>query len=149
MGDTFIISGLTAKRAEVSGIIADLEKRIAQHRADLVHIDAVLRLYAPEVEPETIAPKAVRRRNDWFKPGELARMVLDILRVAQAPLTVKQITAEAMQRRGLDPNDARTAQLVGKLAHNAVTRQAKGLVERVEDGKVAAWRVAGQSVTAS
>jgi hypothetical protein len=141
MGDTFIISGLTAKRAELSGIIADPEKRIAQHRADLVHIDAVLRLYAPEVEPETIAPKAVRRRNDWFKPGELARMVLDILRVAPAPLTVKQITVEAMQRRGLDPNDARTVQLVGKLVHNAVTRQAKDLVERVEDGKVTMWKV--------
>jgi hypothetical protein len=27
------------------GIIADLDKRIAQHRADLGHVDAVLRLY--------------------------------------------------------------------------------------------------------
>ena len=67
MGDIILISGLTAKRAELSGVIADLEKRIAQHRADLVHIDAVLRLYAPEVEPEAIAPKAVRRRNDCLR----------------------------------------------------------------------------------
>jgi hypothetical protein len=143
MGDTFIISGLTSKRAEVSGIIADLEKRIAQHRADLVHIDAVLRIYAPEVEPETIAPKAVRKRNDWFKPGELSRMVLDILRIAPAPMTGKEIAAEVMQRRGLDTGDARTAYLVGKLVHNAVTRQTKGLVGRVEDGKAAAWMVSG------
>lgn len=143
MGDTYLITGLTAKRAEVSGIIADLEKRIAQHRADLVHIDAVLRLYAPEVKPESIAPKAVRKRNDWFKPGELSRMVLDILRVAPAPMTGREIAAEVMQRRGLDAGDARTAHLVGKLVHNAVTRQAADLVEKVMDGKVAAWRVAG------
>lgn len=142
MGDTYLITGLTAKRAEVSGIIADLEKRIAQHRADLVHIDAVLRLYAPEVVPESIAPKAVRKRNDWFKPGELSRMVLDILRIAPAPMTGREIAAEVMQRRGIDAGDARTANLVGKLVHNAVTRQAADLVERVEDGKVAAWRVA-------
>lgn len=142
MGDTYLIAGLTTKRAEVSGVIADLEKRIAQHRADLVHIDAVLRLYAPEVAPESIAPKAVRKRNDWFKPGELARMVLDILRVAPAPMTGKEIAAEVMQRRGLDAGDARTAHLVGKLVHNAVTRQAADLVEKVTDGKVAALRVA-------
>ena len=97
MGDTYVISGLTSKRAEVSGMIADLEKRIAQHRADLVHIDAVLRLYAPEAEPESIAPKAVRKRNDWFKPGELARMVLDVLRVAPAPLQVREIAVKVME----------------------------------------------------
>ncbi|HEY0833646.1 MAG TPA: hypothetical protein VGE72_07015 [Azospirillum sp.] len=143
MGDTFIISGLTAKRAELSGIIADLEKRAAQRRADLVHLDATLRLFAPDVVPEDIAPKAVRKRNDWFKPGELSRMVLDILRVAPAPMTVKEIAAEIMRRRSIDAGDARTAQLVGKLVHNAVTRQAADLVEKVTDEKVAAWRVAG------
>lgn len=142
MGDTYLITGLTAKRAEVSGIIADLEKRIAQHRADLVHIDAVLRLYAPEVEPESIAPKAVRKRNDWFKPGELSRMVLNILRVASAPMTGREIAVQVMQRRGLDAGDARTAHLVGKLVHNVCTRHAADLVERAGDGRVAAWRVA-------
>lgn len=141
MGDTYVISGLTSKRAEVSGIIADLERRIAQHRADLVHIDAVLRLYAPEVEPESIAPKAVRKRNDWFKPGELARMVLDVLRVAPAPMQVREIAVKVMEACGFDTTDARTVQLVGKLVHNAVTRQAADLVERVTEGKVTAWRV--------
>jgi hypothetical protein len=61
-----------------------LEKAV-QHRADFAHIDAVLRMCAPDVVPEEIAPKAVRKRNDWFKPGELARMVLDVLRIAPAP----------------------------------------------------------------
>lgn len=117
MGDTYLISGLTAKRAEVSGIIADLEKRIAQHRADLVHIDAVLRLCAPHVVPEEIAPKAVRKRNDWFKPGELARMVLDVLRIAPAPMIVRDIAVEVMQRRGLNTTDVRTGKLVTKLVH--------------------------------
>lgn len=141
MGDTYLISGLTTKRAELSGIIADLEKRVSQHRADLVHIDAVLRLYAPEVELESIAPKAVRKRNDWFKPGELARMVLDVLRIASAPMTVRDIAVEVMQRRGMDATDARAGKLVAKLVHNAVTRQASDLVEWVGEGQVAAWKV--------
>ncbi len=141
MGNTYLISGLTAKRAEVSGIIADLEKRIAQHRADLVHIDAVLRLCAPDVVPEEIAPKAVRKRNDWFKPGELSRMVLDVLRIAPAPMTARDIAVEVMQRRGLDTTDARTGKLVTKLVHNAVTRQAADLVTRESKGNTSVWRL--------
>ena len=82
MADTHVISALREKRAEVSGLIAALEQRIVQHRAELVHVDAVLRLYAPALEPDSIAPKAVRRRNDWFTPGELARLVLYVLRIA-------------------------------------------------------------------
>jgi hypothetical protein len=78
-----------AKRSEVAGLIADLERMTAPQRADLVHVDAVLRLYAPELEPDCIPSRAVRRRNGWFQPGELVRMVLDILRVAPAPLPTR------------------------------------------------------------
>ncbi len=141
MADTHVISALREKRAEVSGLIAALEQRIVQHRADLVHVDAVLRLYAPTLEPDSIAPKAVRRRNDWFTPGELARLVLDVLRIAPTALTMREITVAVMQRRGLDPDDGRSVHLMGKLVSNAVSRQAADLVERVADGKTSAWRV--------
>ena len=74
MAEPHVVAALKDKRAELSGNIADLEKRIGQHRADLLHVDAVLRLFAPEFEPATIPPRAVRRPNSWFKPGELARL---------------------------------------------------------------------------
>ena len=85
MAEPHVVTALRDKRAELSGTIADLEKRIGRHRADLQHVDAVLRLFAPDLEPEAIAPKAVRRSNEWFRPGELARMVLDILRAGEDP----------------------------------------------------------------
>lgn len=141
MATSHVVSVLQEKRAEVSGVIAELERRIAQHRADLVHVDAVLRLYVPELAPESIAPKAVRRRNGWFKPGELSRLVLDVLRMASAAMTIRDIAAAVMTRRGLDPTDERTAHLVRKVVHNAVTRQAADLVEKVSDGRTVAWRV--------
>src|SRR3954449_13624413 len=106
MVEPHVVAALKDKRAELSGSIADLEKRIGQHRADLLHadllhVDAVLRLFAPEFEPSTILPRAVRRPNSWFKPGELARLVLDVLRTAPAALTVREITMQIMERRGL------------------------------------------------
>ena len=68
-------------------------------------------------------------------------MVLDILRVAPAPLSIKEITTQVMVRRGLDPHDARTAEQVRKLVSNALTRQDAGLVERIADGPAVTWRV--------
>jgi hypothetical protein len=141
MAEPHVVAALKDKRAELSGSIADLEKRIGQHRADLLHVDAVLRLFVPEFEPTTIPPRAVRRPNSWFKPGELARLVLEVLRTAPAALTVREITAQIMEHRELDPQDARTAELLRKLVRNAVNRQAADLVERVEDGILVRWRV--------
>ena len=51
-GDTFVISGLKEQRSAVAGRIIDLRREIDKLQADLVHIDAVLRLY--DVEPEDI-----------------------------------------------------------------------------------------------
>ena len=141
MAEAHVVATLKDKRAELSGGIADLEKRIGQHRADLLHVDAVLRLFAPDLEPAAILPKAVRRLSGWFRPGELARMVLDVLRTAPAPLSIREITAQVMERRGLDPQDGRMAELLRKLVRNAVNRQAADLVERVEDGTLVRWRV--------
>src|SRR3954464_14477522 len=94
MAEAHVVAALKDKRAELSGSIADLEKRISQHRADLLHVDAVLRLFAPELEPSTILPRAGRRPNSWFKPGELARLVLEVLRTAPAALSVRDITGQ-------------------------------------------------------
>jgi hypothetical protein len=50
MAGSHVVSALVAKRSDVAGLIADLERKAALQRADLVHVDAVLRLYAPELE---------------------------------------------------------------------------------------------------
>src|SRR3954467_3916061 len=141
MAEAHVVAALKDKRAELSGDIADLEKRIGQHRADLLHVDAVLRLFAPEFEPATIPPRAVRRPNSWFRPGELARLLLEVLRTAPAALTLPAITLQVMERRGFDPQDARTTELLRKLVSNALNRQAADLVERIQDGVLVSWRV--------
>src|SRR4029079_16201922 len=100
MAEAHVVAALKDKRAELSGGIADLEKRIGQHRADLLHVNAVLRLFAPEFESATIPSKAGLQPSGWFRPGELARLVLDVLRTAPAPLSIREITAQVMERRG-------------------------------------------------
>jgi hypothetical protein len=54
MAESHVVSALVNKRAEITGVIARAEQLLGQFRADLVHLDATLRLFAPELEPKTI-----------------------------------------------------------------------------------------------
>jgi hypothetical protein len=59
---------------------------VAQLRADLVHLDATLRLFDPKAEPEAIPVRRPYRRRRWFSDGELPRRILSTMRTAPAPL---------------------------------------------------------------
>ena len=49
-----VIAALIAKRAELAGIIDQLQRQLGQYRADLTHIDGVLRVLAADLDPEAI-----------------------------------------------------------------------------------------------
>jgi hypothetical protein len=57
MADTRVVSALRLKRAEISGHIHDLEKRIARQRANLANLDATIKLFSPGANPDAIPAK--------------------------------------------------------------------------------------------
>ena len=86
MAESQVVSALVSKRAEIAGLIARTERQLGQFRADLVHLDATLRLFAPGLEPKTIPAKRIQQADLWFEHGELPRRVIDALRGAGAPI---------------------------------------------------------------
>ena len=105
MAESHVVSALVDKRAELAGQIVRIEQQLGQFRADLIHIDATIRLFAPTLEPETIKAKMIRRRNDRFEPGEVKRRVLDTLRRSDQPMAASGLVRVVMSERGLDPAD--------------------------------------------
>lgn len=105
MAESHVVSALANKRAEIAGMIARAEQQLGQFRADLVHLDATIRLFAPAIEPETIPPKRIRQSDLWFEPGGLSRRVLDALRRAGAPIRAPDLVRAVMIDNGLDPAD--------------------------------------------
>ena len=77
MAESHVVSALANKRAEIAGMIARTQQQLGQFRADLVHLDATIRLFAPAMEPETIPAKRIRQSDPWFERGELSCRVLD------------------------------------------------------------------------
>ena len=103
MAESHVVSALVSKRAEIAGLIARTEQQLGQFRADLVHLDATLRLFAPGLEPKTIPAKRIRQADLRFEHGELPRRVLDALRRAGAAYPRARCRPRRDDRQGSRP----------------------------------------------
>ena len=139
MGASQIISTLRDKRLEVADTIERLERQADQYRVDLAHLEATMRLFDPNIEPETLQT-ATPRRNEWFRPGECRRHIHDVLRDAAGPMTTREIVEGVMAAKKLPDDDARTRELIQKTVLGSLNR-ATDTIERVEAAGSVAWRV--------
>ena len=140
MAEPHVICGLRDKRAELAGMVNRLEQELAQHRASLVHLDATMRLFDPDIRPEAIRPRQLRAHNDWFRPGECLRLIYDVLRDAAQPVTTRDLAGRIIAAKGIADADTRARQLIHKTILASLTR-AKQTVERIEAAGVVSWRV--------
>src|SRR5271169_3654244 len=102
-----VVAGLVEKRRELAGIIDELQRQLDQHRADLTHIDGVLRVLATDLDPEKIRPKRAYRRNRYFARNELSRLCLGVLRTAAGELlSTDDIAGRVIVAKGFDAGDA-------------------------------------------
>jgi hypothetical protein len=99
-GKDHVVSGLIEKRRELSAVIDQLQRQLDQYRVDLTHIDGVLRVLASDLDPETIRPKRLYRRNRYFARNELSLLCLGVLRTAASePLSTDEMRAGSSQPR--------------------------------------------------
>src|ERR1700731_2083930 len=115
MADPHVISALREKRALVAGLIEKLERKLEQHRADLTHIDGVLRLFQPDRDPGEIKPKRTyARRTGYFARNELSRLCMDALRGADGALiATDEIAGRVIEGKGFDAADAALRKAIG------------------------------------
>jgi hypothetical protein len=146
MADPHVISALREKRALVSGLIEKLERKLAQHRADLTHIDGVLRLFQPDRDPSEIKPKRTyARRTRYFARNELSRLCMDALRAAADGelMTPDAIAGRIIETKGFDAADSALRKAIGEqcLALLRSFRK-RGTVEQVGLGRGMTWKIA-------
>jgi hypothetical protein len=148
MADTHIISALREKRAVVAGLVEKLERRLEQHRADLAHIDGVLRLFRPDQNPDEIKPKQTYvRRTRYFARNEFSRLVLDTLRKADGkPLSGDDLINQVFAVKGFDAADAIMRAALRKQALTVLRAHRKrGIVEQTGLGRGTRWKLANEA----
>jgi hypothetical protein len=140
MAESHVVGALRNKRAELTGILRQLEQQLVQQRADLAHLDAAMRLFDPEIRPNDIRPKQPRARNVWFRPGECLRLIYDALREATQPVTTRELAERIMRVKAMPAADDRRRELVQKTLLGSLNR-AKKTIARVEAAGVVSWRL--------
>lgn len=104
-----VISGLIRKRAEIAGRINRAEAEARKLRAELAHVDAVLRLYVAGIKVEDIKPK--RPPAPFRTPrGKMTQRILSRLRM-QGPATAMELAKAEMAVRGADGSDYTVAMM--------------------------------------
>jgi hypothetical protein len=138
-----VVAGLIEKRRDLAGIIDELQRQIDQHRADLTHIDGVLRVLAADLDPETIRPKRVYRRNRYFARNELSRLCLGALRTAAGePLSTKEIAGQVIAIKGFDNGDAILRGAIREQVGSIVKRlHRNGAIENIGAARANKWKL--------
>ncbi len=131
MAEPHVMEALRGKRSELSGIVLHLEQQIVQHRASLVHLDAAMRLFDPDLGPAAIGSRSQRPRSVWFRPNECLRLIHDVLREAPLPMTTRALTEQVMGMKAIAATDERRCALVQKTVLRSLSR-AKATIQRVE-----------------
>jgi hypothetical protein len=140
MAEPHVIGALRNKRAELAGMLRQLEQQLAQQRANLAHVDATMRLFDPDIRPKDIRPRQPRERNAWFRPGECLRLIYDELREATQPLTTRELAERIMRLKAIPPADNDRRERVQKTLLASLNR-AKQTITRLESAGVVRWQL--------
>jgi hypothetical protein len=111
-----------------------------RQRENLAHLDATMRLFDPNIQPNDIRPKRPRVCNVWFRPGECLRLIYDELREATQPVTTRELAERLMRIKAIPAAGNSRRELVQKRLLASLNR-AKETIARVEIAGVVSWRL--------
>lgn len=119
------ISFLLAERAylrteieRAEALIGDLPNKEERHREveELIKAcELVIRSDHPDWTPEHLTARRVFRYQSPVRLGQATKIALDVLRIADKPLTVREIAEEVLRREG---DDSPVTDTITRLANN-------------------------------
>ena len=116
---------------------------VAKLRAELVHLDAVMRMFDPSTDPDDVP--ALRRwpvKTEWFARGETAQRVYEAMR-SGAPLTPTGLADEAIRAKGIEAPDRSTRRdIIARFSNMLYTLARRGDLVKIGHGPGAHWIVA-------
>lgn len=140
MADSHVVSGLKAKRLEILSEIDRLEGAVAALRADVLQIEAAIRIVSGDPAAKTLERLTSRKR--LFERGEAGKIIFAALRRSERPLSTAEIVSLIAAERGEDQTDKlvmstimnRVGKTLGKYRH-------RGHVLGERRGNMTWWRL--------
>ena len=139
------VNALRNKRSAIAGEIEMHSREIDRLRGELIHLDAVLRLFDPELNPEDIhALRRHPRRTEWFARGEVTQRLYEALR-EQGEISPRQVAHAAIDAKGIAAHDNMTKRdIVHRFVNVMYGLTRRGLAEKIGHGPGARWKIAAR-----
>jgi hypothetical protein len=141
MAGVNVISALREKRARRAGELAHTQLRILALKTDLANIDACLRIFQADVDPESIPAKATLGKSPaGLSKGVGPRTALEILRETGQAMSAYEIAACVLQRweRPMDP---KSIMMLSKNIQKTFKLHRVGIVEFDRSTYPGRWRL--------
>lgn len=91
------IHTLSQLHAELAGKIETNRKSGDKLRSQMMQVEAVIKMLAPDFNIGQISPKRRVIGNPWFKRGTMFRSAVDAMRRAARPMTCREITDAVLE----------------------------------------------------
>jgi hypothetical protein len=141
MREPHVLSALKEKRARLAGELKAAELRVVALRTDLSSVDACLRIFGSDIDPEAILPKVTFGKTPAGLPkGAGTRTALEVLRETGEPMSTPELAACVLQRFGR-PIEARSLSMMVKAIQSNFSRRTDGIIEFVRDTYPGRWRL--------
>lgn len=140
-----LLSGLLRKRAQIAGELEAAQSSVRRIIIDLDSIDQTIRIFKPDIELDDIRPKPLPPRHAAYK-GEVARIILGVLRDTHHPMTAEELAMHVMAERDLNTSDTRLRKTIMKRIHACMRHyRTKGVIQSAPGpGKRMLWKLTGQ-----
>jgi hypothetical protein len=129
---------LTQLHAELAGKIETNRKHGDKLRAQMVQVEAVIKMLVPDFSVASIAAKRRNKSNPWFKRGTLFRSAVDVMRRAATPMTAREIADTLIADKA--PQATRKQAIDLQAAILAALRKRDG-INVIGDGAPARWKI--------
>jgi hypothetical protein len=137
------VNALRIMRAKIAGEIAMHSREIERRRTELIHLDATLRLFDPETDPNDV-PVLHRypKRTEWFARGEVTRRVYEALR-DESVVSLRELATRSMVEKGISETDGKVRKDIAALFTNvAYNLTQRGKLVKIGRGPDARWKLA-------
>lgn len=127
-----VVSQLITKRKELEGEYLFHKKKLATLEELLNATNLLIRAFNPLINLEDIKPKRYTGRKRYFKKGESHKMILDLFRNRQEPMTTTDITKELMRQKKLNYDEQELLDNVQKsVLHTLKNQQKNNLIQSI------------------
>lgn len=107
MAQSLALSALHNKYRQIKGELAALDNQCEKLRAQMVHLEQTITLFANDWSGDELTGKRPYRPSRWAKRGQGLQTALTVLREATAPMSAREIIIEVTRRLNVPMPEAK------------------------------------------